>query len=329
MDHLEQIQSNGFGKSRNIDGSLCFYEALPGEDHVSDISYAIKNEDFSAWVSLSETHADVASRSTALALAALLDRPAPPVEAGQAKLFPLGHWLHFTPTAAHSELGKDGHPRLGGFLPPLPLPRRMWAGSKISFHSPITVGQPLTRTTTIESITPKSGSSGKLCFVVLRHDLRASTVHALTEHQTLVYREAVPLDLSAASSQRPPREATEAPAGWEWSHAFTPDEVNLFMYSALTFNAHRIHYDLPYATGVEGYPGLVVHGPLSASLLVDRFLLEHPGAEITSFEFSARSPVFVGEQIHICGRADGNGAAELAVFAPGGAQAVTARLEYR
>ena len=286
-------------------------------------------DDFSSWVSRSEAAQDVASRSAAIALAALLDRPVSQTEVVGSELFPLGHWLHFTPTATQSALATDGHPKLGNFLPPLTLPRRMWAGSKIAFHSPIRVGQQLSRTTRIESITPKTGSSGKLCFVVLRHDLHAAGEPALTEHQTIVYREAAPVDPSAPSLRRPPRDATDAPAGWNWSHASTPDEVMLFRYSALTFNSHRIHYDLPYATEVEGYPGLVMQGPLSATLLVDRFLFENPGTGITFFEFSARSPVFAGEQIHICGRAAGDGAEELAVFGPGGQLAITARIEYR
>jgi 3-methylfumaryl-CoA hydratase len=205
----------------------------------------------------------------------------------------------------------------------------MWAGSKITFRSPIRVGQGLSRTTTIESITPKDGSSGRLCFVVLRHDISAAGEHALTEHQTIVYREAVPADTNAPIPHRDgPREATAAPGGWDWSHAVTPDEITLFRYSALTYNSHRIHYDLPYAAGVEGYPGLVVHGPLAASFIVHRFLRERPGARLTAFEFSARSPVFVNEQMHVCGRAGDENTEQLAVIAPGGQPAVTARIEY-
>jgi 3-methylfumaryl-CoA hydratase len=290
---------------------------------------AVHTEDYSPWVSRSEIVKDVASRSAALKLAALLDQRSNPNVDDEAKLFPLGHWLQFTPMTAGSGLGTDGHPRLGGLMPPLPLPRRMWAGSKIAFHSEISVGQSLSRKTTIESITPKNGSSGRLCFVVLRHEVNAGSTHALTEHQTVVYREAIPVGPAAPSPQRGPRDPTEAPPGWDWAHAVTLDEVTLFRYSALTYNSHRIHYDLPYATGVEGYPGLVVHGPLSASLIVSSFLRERPGAHLTAFEFSARAPVFVNEQMHICGRAADNYSFELAVVAPGGQLAVTARIEYR
>jgi 3-methylfumaryl-CoA hydratase len=286
-------------------------------------------QDYADWVGRSEAVGDIASRSAAVGLGAVLDRPLDPATVDSATLFPLGHWLQFTPTAPMSELGVDGHPRLGGFMPPLDLPRRMWAGSKIVFHAPITVGQRLERVTTIESITPKKGSSGQLCFVVLRHDVSADDALALVEHQTIVYREAVEIDPSAPSPRRPPREDTAVPDGWEWSRTRRPSEATLFRYSALTFNTHRIHYDLPYATEVEGYPGLVVHGPLSATYLLDSFLDEHPGAEVTAFDFSARSPVFVNEQVHVVGRSDGPGAQELQVIAPGGATAVTARIEHR
>jgi 3-methylfumaryl-CoA hydratase len=287
---------------------------------------ASKPQDYTAWVGRSETSNDVASHSAKRALAALLDTPESGV--GGEKLVPLGHWLQFTPTAATRELGPDGHPKLGGFMPPLDLPRRMWAGSTVEFHSPISVGQQLSRTTTIESITPKNGSSGRLCFVVLRHDVNADDQTALIERQTIVYREALESDPAAPVASRGPRAATETPDGWDWTRALTPNEITLFRYSALTFNSHRIHYDLPYATGVEGYPGLVVHGPLMATLVVDSFLQNHPSAELTAFEFAARSPVFVGEQIHICGRATNEQSVELAVIAPGGKTAITARIEY-
>ncbi len=287
------------------------------------------DQDYSAWVSRSETVEDVASPSAAIGLAALLDRRLDGASIDGSALFPLGHWLQFTPSAPMSELGPDGHPRLGGLLPPLTLPRRMWAGGTIVIHNPIRIGQRLARTTTIESITPKTGSSGSLCFVVLRHDVSADGKDALTEHQTIVYREAVVVDPDGPSPHRPPRADGPAPEGWEWTRRLRPDEVSLFRYSALTFNSHRIHYDLPYATGVEGYPGLVVHGPLSATYIVDSFLRTHPDAELTSFEFSARAPIFVREQIHVGGRSGGPGTEELALVGPDGRPAVTARIDYR
>ncbi|WP_051297898.1 FAS1-like dehydratase domain-containing protein [Brevibacterium album] len=287
--------------------------------------------DYGEWIGRTETLTDTASRTAAIQLGAILDRPADP-----ALLTPLGHWLQFTPTAPMSELGPDGHPKLGGFMPPLPFPRRMWAGSELTYLSPIRLGAALEKTSTIESITPKEGRSGRLCFVGLRHDLSADGTPAITERQTIVYREASPVDPDAPSPARPPREDQPAPEGWDWARAVRPGEVTLFRYSAVTFNSHRIHYDLPYATQVEGYPGLVVHGPLSATLLVDAFQQEHPGAQIVAFEFSARSPLFANEQAHLCGRAaeapagadEDVRAQELAVVGPGGL-AITAKISFR
>lgn len=281
----------------------------------------------SAWVGRSETRQDVAAASAAAALDGLLE-PADR-STDQGVLFPTGHWLQFAPTEALSELGADGHPRLGGFLPPLTLPRRMWAGSRIEYHAPIAFGARLRRTSTIESITPKNGSTGRLCFIVLRHDLVSEDVLALSEWQTIVYREAVEIDRSAPAPGRPPREDGAAPEGWDWGHRRRPDEIALFRYSALTFNAHRIHYDVPYATGVEGYPGLVVQGPLLATFIVDGFLREHPGASITSFEFSARAPVFVNELLHVVGRHNDDGTERLALIGPDGRPATTATIAAR
>lgn len=291
----------------------------------------------SSWVGRSETTRDIASRANTIGLGALLNAPLDPDTADAATLFPLGHWLQFTPTAPMNELGHDGHPRLGGFMPPIRLPRRMWAGSDITFRSPITVGEQLTRTTTIDAVVPKKGSSGPLCFVKLRHEVQSSDELALVEHQTLVYREAA--EASPLATRRAPRPDGPRPEGWDWVRPARSDEVALFRYSALTFNSHRIHYDLQYATREEGYPGLVVHGPLSATLLLNALLQEMPGFEVARFEFSARAPVFANETVHLCGRIaapspdtpqDGDGRrVELAVVAPGGAIAVAARAELR
>lgn len=281
--------------------------------------------DFSDWVGRSEVLHDTASRSAAIGLGAVLDRPLAPEDTDRAQLFPLGHWLQFTPTAPMRDLGLDGHPKLGGFMPPLDLPRRMWAGSSLEFHSPITVGQPLTRTTTIESITPKQGSSGRLCFVALRHDVSADGTLAIVDRQTIVYREAVSPE-GGGTAARPPRQDSPAPEGWDWVRSRRPNEATLFRYSALTFNTHRIHYDHPYTTEVERYPGLVVHGPLLATYLVDGFLDAHPGAAIAKFKFSARAPLFAGEQFHLVGRTLADGTEELAAINPEGETAISAHV---
>lgn len=282
-------------------------------------------QELSTWVGRSETTEDVASRSAVVGLGALLNSSVNML--GCPSIFPLGHWLQFTPSAAMGDLGLDGHPKLGGFMPPLPLPRRMWAGSSIRFHTPIRVGQGLSRKTTISSIVPKEGASGHLCFVTLQHRIHADDRLAVVEDQTIVYRESVTPNPDAVP--RPPRDPGPRPDGWDWTHSAQPNEVALFRYSALTFNSHRIHYDLKYATEEEGYPGLVVHGPLSATLIMNSFMRQNPTATITNFEFSARAPIFANEQIYLCGKSLPDGNSELAAIGPDGKVAVAARIKVR
>lgn len=247
--------------------------------------------------------------------------------------FPLGHWLQFTPTAGLSELGEDGHPKLGGFLPAFPYPRRMWVGSRIAYHAPIPVGERISKTTTIESITPKQGRGGGLIFLGLRHDISTPDALAITEHQTLVYREAPTLDPANPQQPQAPRETAPPEGNWDWSASVQPNEIALFRYSALTFNSHRIHYDLPYATAVEGYTGLVVHGPLSATNIFANFQQQREYSAIESFEFTARSPLFVNEKAYVCGRQAEENAGliteELALIGPGNVTNVEAKIQYR
>jgi 3-methylfumaryl-CoA hydratase len=242
------------------------------------------------WIGRSETAEDRAAAGPFAALAATLDisgaasgeHPAPGTP-----LPPLWHWLYLLPLPLQSRLGPDGHALRGGFLPPVALPRRMWAGSDLVFHAPLRVGDALARTSTIVDVQEKSGRSGNLVFVKVCHELRreGSAAVALTEHQHIVYRAAPgPKDVAPA-----PR---AGPSGCAWERSIVPDPVLLFRYSALTFNGHRIHYDQPYATGVEGYPGLVVHGPLIATLLLDLLRRNAPGAAVAAFEFRALRPVF-------------------------------------
>ena len=199
---------------------------------------------------------------------------------------PLWHWLYFLPTHRQSDLGPDGHGRRGGFLPPVPLPRRMWAGSQFEFRAPMRVGDPVERTSTIEAVSAKHGRSGPLVFVKVRHELRCNGANdaALVEWHDIVFREGQH-DGDAA----PP---LAAPDGAAWQREIVPDDVLLFRYSALTFNGHRIHYDRRYATAVEGYPGLVVHGPLIATLLMDLLHRERPLAAVAGFRFRAVRPTF-------------------------------------
>ncbi len=239
-----------------------------------------------AWIGRTETQRDTLVATPMVALAATLDHPAAPVEPGT-PLPPLWHWLYFLPMQRQSEIGPDGHARRGGFLPPVPLPRRMWAGSRFEFRSPIRVGDRVARTSSIDDVTRKDGRTGRLEFVKLRHELRCNDAiePALVEFHDIVYREAQrPGDVA------PPPQKAEA--GAPWQREIVPDAVLLFRYSALTFNGHRIHYDRRYVTEVEGYPGLVVHGPLIATLLLDLLRRERPMADVASFRFTAVRPTF-------------------------------------
>ena len=238
------------------------------------------------WIGRSETVTDVATATPYAALSATLDWPAQRPTVGTV-LPPLWHWLYFLPIAQQSEIGTDGHPKRGGFLPPVPLPRRMWAGSDFEFRSPIHIGDALARTSTIVDVTEKSGRTGRLVFVKVRHEVRreGETAVALNEHHNIVYR-----DLPAPSDVAPPPLA--APSSAAWSRNVVADDVLLFRYSALTFNGHRIHYDRQYVTQTEGYPGLIVHGPLIATLLLDLLRRQLPSATVTGFEFKAVRPTF-------------------------------------
>ncbi|MEM7545794.1 MAG: MaoC family dehydratase N-terminal domain-containing protein [Pseudomonadota bacterium] len=220
------------------------------------------------------------------------------------------HWIYFLEAKPAHALGRDGHPargeQAGGFIPDLGLPRRMWAGGQLQFRKPLVIGSEARRTTTIESIARKEGRTGPLAFVRLRHDIAVGGEIAVTEHQDIVYRG------DPDTSHRPPA-PPQAPSDATRSRTITCDPVMLFRYSALTFNGHRIHYDRDYATGVEGYAGLVVHGPLIAQLLLD--LAEvGPLGPATTFSFRARSPAFDFEDITLCASDEGT---TVAVWAKG------------
>ena len=217
---------------------------------------------------------------------------------------PLGHWLCFLPDARQDDLGPDGHPRLGRDLPDLGLPRRMWAGSRISFGAPVPIGSLLVRRTVIRSIEDKVGKSGRLAFVTLRHEIMVDGTIAITEEQDLVYREAAP-----PSRSSPPRQVTPQPLSERaivGSHRF--DAIELFRFSALTYNAHRIHYDRDYAQSREGYPGLVVQAPYQAMHLMAHLRRRNPGRMIRSFAFRVHGPLFEGEEAVFGIEASANGA---------------------
>ncbi len=257
-------------------------------------------QELQRWIGRRETRRDVFGATPPAALAATLDHPPREWRAG-APLPPLWHWLYFLPLHRASELGPDGHAKLGGFLPPLSLPRRMWAGSRFEFAGILSVGDAAERVSTIENVALKHGRSGPLAFVTVRHEVFANgaAAPALCEWHDIVYRAA-----RRPGDTEPPPQA--APEGAEWSRELVPDDVLLFRYSALTFNGHRIHYDRRYVTEVEGYPGLVVHGPLIATLLLDLLGREMPLAQLASFCFKALRPTFDGRNVQVSGRREGD-----------------------
>ncbi len=260
---------------------------------------------FAAWAGRTETRVDLISERNAQLLAATLDRESAPA-AGEP--FPhLWHWTHFVPTARTAEIEADGHPKRGGFLPPVPLPRRMWAGGRLTFHKPLLIGERATRRSTIRDVSVKHGRSGALVFVKVSHDIEGEHGLAIAEEQDIVYRE----EASGATAEPP-----TAPDGAQWSDPIVPGPVLLFRYSALTFNSHRIHYDQPYTTGVEGYPGLLVHAPLTATLLAEA-LTRRAGRPMKSFSFRGVSPLVGQAPFTVNGRIEGDKAVLWAANAHG------------
>ena len=240
-----------------------------------------------SWVGKTQTVDDDITSAPVRALSATLDRDDSAPVAGSTVLPPLWHWLFFLPQQRQSEIGPDGHPRRGGFLPPVPLPRRMWAGGRLCWltENPLLVGQAVRRVSSIASVTHKAGRTGDLLFVLVKHEVHNAKGLALTEEHDIVYR-------AAAQPGDPVPQPVAAEQGAAWQREIVPDDVLLFRYSALTFNGHRIHYDRRYVTEVEGYPGLIVHGPLIATLLVDLVRRHVPDAFVKSFHFKAVRPTF-------------------------------------
>jgi 3-methylfumaryl-CoA hydratase len=261
--------------------------------NIYDFSMSINLDDLKQWVGRSEMVADWVTPAPLQSLAATLDREDGIPKPGDA-VPPCWHWLYFLPQYRQSEIGTDGHPRRGGFLPPVPLPRRMWASSRLEWSKPLRVGQAITRTSSIMDVSAKEGRTGPLVFVRVRHEIGHVTDLCLVEEQDIVYR-----DMPKAGEAAPAVSA--APAVRDWQREIQPDPVVLFRYSALTFNGHRIHYDRPYATQVEGYPGLVVHGPLLATLLLDLLRRNIPDAQLARFAFRAMKPTFDLQPFKVCG----------------------------
>lgn len=241
---------------------------------------------------------DVISLTPVVALGATLDRPKTP-STGDA-LPPGWHWLYFWSIAAQSELGADGHPQKGGFLPDLGLPRRMAAGGRMTFVKPLQIGSNAERVSRVLSVNSKEGRSGRLAFVTVEHCINVDGETRIREEQDIVYRE------PAQPGQAQPAPAA-APSGEDWAYTVSPTETLLFRYSALTFNGHRIHYDHDYVRDVEGYPNLVVHGPLIATLILESVARYVPNAVIEQYAYKAIRPTFLGNAFTVCGRLSPDG----------------------
>ena len=276
---------------------------------------------YEAWIGREEECAERISASVVKAMAATLDLEVAPQ--AREPLPPGWQWLFFNPVARRNALGSDGHPRRGGFLPPIGLPRRMWAGSRIRYLADLPVDGQATRCSRILKIENKTGKSGSLSFLTVQHTISCDGTPCIAEEQDIVYREATPPGTVAAPA---PKRYDGVP---QWDRSFEPDTTLLFRYSALTFNGHRIHYDQAYARDEEGYPDLVVHGPLTATLL-QQFALEHgAGRPLARFEFRGATPLFVGRAFQLEGRQVEDGTLALWARGPDGELAMSATAAFR
>lgn len=275
---------------------------------------------YEGWVGREEEHTERLLATEVQALAATLDLERAP-QAGE-PLPPGWQWLFFNPVVRRSSLGADGHPKRGGFLPPIELPRRMWAGSRVRYLADVAVDATATRRSLIKKVENKVGKRGSLWFVTVEHTIASGGVRSIVEEQDIVYREATPPGAPAVTPVRFDGAA-------EFGREFAPDTTLLFRYSALTFNGHRIHYDQHYAKFEEGYPDLVVHGPLTATLLQQLAVEQAAGRKLASFEFRGVSPLFVGRAFRLEGRAADGGALELWARGPDGELAMSATATFR
>lgn len=250
------------------------------------------------WVGRKETRKDTITAWPVAALSATLDRDDPEPNAGD-PIPPGWHWLYFLETKRASELGPDGHPKRGGFLPPVVLPRRMWAGGRIEFRRTLRVGDALRRDSEIIAVESKQGKSGSLVFVTVRHTISAAGEIAVVEEHDIVYREAAKPGDAALPAKPARRDAV-------WRREIVPDPVLLFRFSALIFNGHRIHYDLDYCRHDEHYPGLIVHGPLQTILLLD-LCRRHEARPVKKLDYRALHPVFHTERFTVNGNPGADG----------------------
>ncbi|UCH47105.1 MAG: MaoC family dehydratase N-terminal domain-containing protein [Betaproteobacteria bacterium] len=255
------------------------------------------------WIGRTETRRDHIGATQVGQMYATLDRDEPE-QLTNSELPLAWHWMFFAAVARHTDVGPDGHPKRGGFLPPVPLPRRMWAGGRLSYHHALRVGDDIERTSRVTDVVAKQGRTGQMVFVKVEHEISDADGVAIKEEHDIVYRENPKQD-------EPQPQPRQAPEDETFSREIDPDPVMLFRYSALTFNGHRIHYDRSYVTEVEGYPGLIVHGPLTATFLVELLRDSLPDAQVRSFSFRAVRPLFDIHRFQVCGRQGDDGRVRL------------------
>ena len=278
------------------------------------------NDQFQAWIGKQSSTKALVTAYQADALTATLDRDDPPYKEGD--VIPPGwHLFYIREVVKLRDTAEDGHPKRGDFLPPIDLPRRMWAGTKATYHKPIHVGENISNVTTIESVTPKVGKTGQLVFLKLKNEISGQNGIATTELQDVVYREEARPGAPAPEPPPPPGEAL-------WRRTIHPSSVLLFRYSALTMNSHRIHYDRTYVTEVEKYPGLLVHGPLTFTLLLDLFRRENTDKTLKSFSVRAVSPIYDTHDFVVEGSPDGENAANLWALNHEGRLAMSAEAKF-
>lgn len=282
------------------------------------------SEGYTAWVGREESRTEHLNANTVIAMAATLDWEQAPAE-GDA-LPPGWQWLFFNGAARRSKLGTDGHPQRGGFLPPIELPRRMWAGSRVRYVGDLPIGAQAHRHSRILKIENKIGKRGSLWFVTVQHTISWQQQDCIVEEQDIVYREATPTAPTVSAEIAKPARHEEVA---QWGREMQPDTTLLFRYSALTFNGHRIHYDQTYARQEEGYPDLVVHGPLTATLLQQLAVEQSAGRRLASFDFRGVSPLFVSRSFQVEGREAEGGGVDLWARGPNGELAMSAKATYR
>lgn len=263
---------------------------------------------YEEWIGKAKDQSDSMAPEQLQRFEALMDRDPSAVSAGK-ELPPFAHWIYFTPLVKQSDIAENGHAKKGGFLPPVELPIRMWAGGNVKFKKPLKVGGHADRKSTIVKINEKEGASGKLCFVTVRHQISASGSLAIDEEQEIVFRE------SAEEGAHPIR-TMPMDIDFDWKKTRNLNPIQLFRFSALTFNSHRIHYDQKFATKQEGYPDLVVHSPFLLVLMMDLFKTKSDGKLIEKIDYKSVGPIYLGEEITITSKDVDNFKAEMRVLGP-------------